>query len=183
MDWSKLKGVLGAALPVVASVLGTPLAGGAVKALCNVLGLEDDASPAELENAYAIATPEQLARLKEIDSNERIRMEEIASNEFIRAHEIAKADVASARTREVESKKTGDTEWIMKFIVIATFLIFCVLTLLPFFTTQDDFDADIIKNSLEIIKGMLWLVIGYYFGSSYSSRKKDDLIASKTNNA
>lgn len=64
-DW---KQTLGAVAPALATALGGPMAGVAVKTLSNQL-LGRDAPQDEVEQAILTASPEDLAKLKEIDAN------------------------------------------------------------------------------------------------------------------
>lgn len=176
MDWSKLKSALGTALPAIASVVGTPLAGGAVKALCNVFGLKDDASPDDIAAAYATATPEQLVRLKELESNERIRMEEIAVYEQVRNNELTVADKESARN--VKDMTT----------VVMTYLITLGFFAATFFiaskwaeVTKEE--ASIFFTLVGILASKWSSVVDFWFGTSFSSRKKDELIANRHKDA
>jgi hypothetical protein len=169
-DWSSLKGAIGNVLPAIASVIGTPLAGGAVKTLCNALGLKDDSSPTDIEAAYQSATPEQLIRLKELDSIERIRMEEISAYNTNSAREMAK-----------EMVKAGAFDWTPRFLVMATVSMLFILTVACLFINQDTADTTIINNVIQTLTNLLLLGFGYYFGSSSSSRNKDATISELKN--
>ena len=169
-DWSKLKGVIGNTLPVIASVIGTPLAGGAVKTLCNVLGLKDDTAPDDIATAYQSASPEQIIKLKELDSIERIRMEEIAAYNTNSAREMAK-----------EMVKAGKFDWTPRFLVISTVSMLFILTIICLFIDQDSTDTQVINNVIQTLTNLLLLGFGYYFGSSSSSRRKDQTIADLKN--
>jgi hypothetical protein len=176
-DWSKLKGVLGAALPAVASVIGTSYAGNAVKTLCNVLGLKEDSHPDEIANAYASASPEQLLQLKQLDSNERIRMEEIASNEFIQSYVAAMQDKASARTMNIEGRKEKDnTPRNLAYIITIATLLYFGLICSPWVSITGS-EKDIVCIILGVMLGNWKEITGFYFGSSAGSRKKDEIIS------
>ncbi|HBO83134.1 MAG TPA: hypothetical protein DD502_33950, partial [Cupriavidus sp.] len=68
MDWSKVKSAIGTIAPWLAGTLGTPVAGVAVKAICDLFGLTgDNATPENVTAALAGATPDQLIALKQAD--------------------------------------------------------------------------------------------------------------------
>jgi hypothetical protein len=82
MAWSDVLNVLEAVAPTIASVVGTPIAGGAVAALETAFGLTPkiSASLDERQNAVAQAitnaTPEQLAAVRKADQDYAARMAE-----------------------------------------------------------------------------------------------------------
>jgi|GEM_PF-3021682 len=56
--WNNLKGLIGNVAPTIATALGGPLAGGAVKLLTGALGLKDKATESQIMDAVANASPE-----------------------------------------------------------------------------------------------------------------------------
>ena len=169
MDLIKSFGpLLGQLAPTLATALGGPMAGLAVKTLSNVLlGNEDgdaDAVAAALQNA----TPAQLADVKKIDADFKVRMKELE----IDLERISSSDRDSARKREVA---VGDhTPKILAAII--TFGFFGILFWM--------FVYGVPKNGNEALLLMLGAlqtaftgIIAYYFGSSAGSKAKDELIS------
>ena len=100
MDLGKVGGLLAQVAPTIASALGGPLAGLAVKTLSSALLGTDQGSEQEIAAALSGATPEQLARLKEIDANFAITMKKLD----IDLAKIDADDRSSARRREVDTR-------------------------------------------------------------------------------
>lgn len=65
--WDKIRSILSVALPAIASALGGALAGNAVAALCNALGLPPDATPEQIEKGILHANPEQMIKLQQLN--------------------------------------------------------------------------------------------------------------------
>ena len=72
--------------PTLATALGGPLAGIAVKAAVGAFGLNDDATANDLAKAVASATPEQLAALKKIDNDFAVQMRDRKSTRLNSSH-------------------------------------------------------------------------------------------------
>jgi hypothetical protein len=162
MDWLKT------VLPTVATALGGPLAGVAVNFIADKLGLEDKTIEA-VQAAISGASPEQLVQLKQIDAD----LQKYFAGLGIKLEEIAAADRASARDREA---KTGDTltpRALAGLIVLGWFLVQWFLLTHVVATEM----REIVLRALGTLDMALGLVLGYYFGSSSSSRVKDELIA------
>ena len=93
--------LLGQVAPTLATALGGPLAGLAVKTLSNVLLGNEAGSEEDIAEALKNATPDQLAEVKRIDADFKVRMAELE----IDLERISSADRDSARNREI---LTGD---------------------------------------------------------------------------
>lgn len=74
MSWKKI--VAGVA-PTIATALGGPLAGTATKFIAGALLGDENADEAEVEAAILDASPEDLAKLKQIDNDFKIKMKEL----------------------------------------------------------------------------------------------------------
>ena len=77
MDFSKIGNLLGQIAPTIATAIGGPVAGMAVKALSSALGLSPDASTDDVQAALMNATPEQLAAIKKVDADFKVQMKEL----------------------------------------------------------------------------------------------------------
>jgi len=93
------KDIVGAVAPTVATMLGGPFAGMAVKALSNKLLGKDDGTEDEVAQAVAAMTPADLIKLKEIDTD---LAKTLAAND-IKLEELATQDRDSARKRATEA--------------------------------------------------------------------------------
>jgi hypothetical protein len=101
---SGLKSILGALAPTVATALGGPLGGMAVKMVADKLGISD-ATQEAVEMALTKATPEDLAKLKECEAQFKIEMKKL-DIDLVR---IAAEDRSSARARQAALKDSTPT--------------------------------------------------------------------------
>lgn len=169
MDIVKTFGpLLGQLAPTLATAMGGPLAGLAVKTLSNVLlGHEDgdaDAVSAALQNA----TPEQLSDVKKIDADFNVRMKELE----IDLERISAGDRDSARKREAA---VGDhTPKILAAGITLGFFV-CLFWMFVYGVPKNGNEALLLM--LGALQTAFTGVIAYYFGSSSGSKAKDDLLA------
>ena len=166
------KEIIGAVAPTIATILGGPLAGLAVKTVsAAVLGREDGTED-EVAAAVAGASPDVLARIKEADAALKTQL----SQAGVRLEEIAGADRASARDREV--KLQDPTTRRLAYLALIGF--FAVLGA-QFYLAFNDMEIKTgVQRTIDITTGVLfaWVlaVKDYYFGSSKGSSDKNDMI-------
>jgi hypothetical protein len=167
---AKFGPLLGQVAPTIATALGGPLAGVAVRTLSNVLFGHEDASEEQVSEALANATPDQLAAIKKIDADFKVQMKSLD----IDLERIAAGDRDSARQMQRETK-----DWVPKALAIfITFGFFGVLIwMLVFGMPKTGTEALLMMiGSL----GTAWTgVMQFYFGSSAGSKAKNDLLAAK----
>ena len=164
-DWKK---VVGTVAPTIATALGGPLAGVAVKTLATQLIGNPEASEAEVEAAVASADPQTLLRLKEIDAE----FEKAMANAGIELERIASDDRNSARQREATVK--DHTPAILSYAI--TFGFFGVLAYL-LVNGKPESGGDALLVMLGSL-GTAWAgVTAYYFGSSAGSKTKTEALA------
>ena len=171
MDLLKTFGPLVSSVaPTIATALGGPVAGMAVKALSNALLGHADGTEDEINAALANPTADQLAALKKIDADFKVQMKSLD----IDLERIAAGDRDSARQMQRETK-----DWTPKALAFfITFGFFGALIWILVF--------GIPKNGLEVILMMLgslstsWTgVVQFYFGSSAGSKAKTDALKMK----
>jgi hypothetical protein len=169
MDIMKAVGpLLGQVAPTLATALGGPLAGLAVKTLSNVLLGNEEGSESDIAKAMQTASPDQLAAIKQIDADFKVRMAELD----IDLERISASDRDSARKREIS---VGDhTPKVLAAVITLGF--FGILFWM--------FVYGVPKNGNEALLLMLGAlqtaftgVIAYYFGSSAGSKAKTDALA------
>lgn len=177
MDGSAVKSFIGKFAPGLATALGGPFAGMAVKGLCGAFGLGEDATLADVEKIIKSGqlTGEQILALKLQEETFMLKMKELDINSVRDLENIAAQDRASARQREVA---TGDTTpKILAYGVTLGFfgiLAYMLRNEVPA-TTRD------ILNVMLGSLGTAWVaVITYYFGSSAGSKGKDELLFRST---
>lgn len=170
-DW---KSALGTVAPTLATLIGGPLAGTAVGAITQALGLGGDADEKALARAVQNATPEQLLALKKADQDFAVRMKELD----LEPEKVAAADRGGARDREA---RTGDswTPRVLAAVVIGGFfgVVFAVL-FGAVDNMKDPMTAAMVGSLIGYASAKADQVVGYYFGSSASSKAKDETIKS-----
>ena len=165
MDLSKIGGLLGQLAPTIATAIGGPIAGMAVKALAGALGLSQDASSEDVETALINATPEQLAAIKKVDADFKVQMKELD----IDLEKIAAGDRDSARNMQMHTN-----DWIPRAMAImVTFGFFGILTWLLTKGVPPTGSETLIYMLGAL--GTAWTgIVQFYFGSSAGSKAKTD---------
>lgn len=172
MDW---KNVVGKVAPMLGAALGGPLGGAAVGVIAEALGLNEQ-SEAAIKAALSGTTPEQMLALKNADQVFTVKMRELGFQNERDMEGLAVSDRDSARKREMA---VGDhTTRNLAYAITVGF--FSVLGCLMF----GEVDAES-KDVLLIMLGSLgsaWAgVIAYYFGSTATSKQKNELLARTKN--
>lgn len=169
-DWKKIVVSLA---PMLGTALGGPLGGMAGAAIGKALGTPD-ADPATLAAAVQGATPEQLAALQKADQEFRIQMAKLGFENESALERIAAEDRQDARRREVSLR-----DWMPK--VLAGLVVLGWLGV-QFWLLRREVPVgtrDMVLRMLGTLDGALMLVLGYYFGSSAGSARKDSLLGGK----
>jgi hypothetical protein len=159
--WKKTLSVVA---PTIATAIGGPLAGTAVKQLSKKLLGKDNATEDELAYAISTATPDQLSKIKEIEVDFKVEMEKLG----VDLAKIEANDRNSARNREINLK--DKTPAILGGFIMLGF--FGLLGTLLFYTIPAENEA-VINIMLGALGAMATGVATYYFGSSAGSRLKD----------
>jgi hypothetical protein len=168
MDILKTFGpLIGSVAPTIATALGGPVAGMAVKAISGALFGHDSATEEEIQTALTNPTADQLSALKKIDSDFKVQMKSLD----IDLERIAAGDRASARDMQKETK-----DWIPRALAVTVtigffgILLYMLVYGLP--TTGNE--------ALLLLLGALqtaWMgIIAFYFGASSSDTAKDKMI-------
>lgn len=169
------KALLNTVAPGLATALGGPLAGLAVKAISGAILGRDDASEAEVEQAMLSATPEQLLALKKADQEFLVRMRELD----IDLERVSAGDRTSARQMQVETRS-----WIPGTLaMLVTIGYFGALGVMLKWGLPKEVAGN---EALLLIMGGLTTAFGalinFYFGSSVSSRAKDETLHASIRN-
>jgi hypothetical protein len=189
MDWKDFdwKSAVKTVAPGLATLLGGPLAGGAVTVLAEALlggstGSKEGDELAIQQKLAAGMTPEDKAKIVLAESE--VRKELIRAG--IREKELANEDRAGARSKETAIATSEKAPWVVK--TRSTFLaylitggFFGVLGAMVYFAAAGVSLDSTVRDPLLIMLGSLgtaWAsVVGYDFGSSAGSAKKDDSIS------
>jgi hypothetical protein len=158
--------------PSIASAVGGPLAGIAVRTISEVLLGKPDGTEAELEEAAAKATPEQLLALKKAEQEFTVRMRELD----IDLERIGNSDRDSARDREVKTK-----DWMpraLAIVIVGGFMLTVFLVLMGYVEgMKDPLMATTVGTLIGFVSAKCEQVVAYYFGSSAGSKAKDEAMS------
>lgn len=167
---AKFGPLLGQVAPSIATALGGPLAGVAVRTLSGALFGHEEGTEQQVAEAIASATPEQLSAIKKIDADFKVRMKELD----IDLERIAAGDRDSARQMQRETK-----DWLPK--ALAIFITFGFFGILLWMMVMG-----LPKTGIEALLMMVGSlttaftgVMQFYFGSSAGSKAKNELLATK----
>ena len=159
MDFLKTFGpLIGQVAPTIATALGGPLAGMAVKAVSSALFGHQDASEDEIMAAMGTATPDQLTALKKIDADFKVQMKSLD----IDLEKIAASDRDSARNMQIQTH-----DWTPRVIAIVVILAWVFIQWHLFNSVIPDTMRELIARVLGTLDASLTLVLSYYFGSSH----------------
>ena len=151
--------------PTIATALGGPLAGGAIKLLTNEL-LGEDATEDDLALALQTANPETIAKIKEIDANYNIRMKELD----VDLDAMAYADTADAR------KMATNTNMVPQIVLSATFIVGYLIILYSLISGAVKIQPEV-KDMILLLLGLITreipTIMQFWFGSSIGSKNKD----------
>ena len=154
--------------PTLATALGGPLAGVAVKTLSAALLGHEQGTEQEVTAALEKASPEQLAAIKKIDADFKVHMKELD----IDLERIAAADRDSARKMQIANQ-----DWVPRMLAfLITVGFFGILTwMLLHGMPQNGTEALLMMLGA---LGTAWTgVVNFYYGSSAGSKEKNSLIA------
>jgi hypothetical protein len=167
---AKFGPLLGQVAPTIATALGGPLAGVAVRTLSNALFGHEDASEDQVSEALSNATPDQLAAIKKIDADFKVQMKALD----IDLERIAAGDRDSARQMQKETK-----DWTPKALAFfITFGFFGALVWIVVFGIPQT-GTEVILMMLGSLSTSWTGVVQFYFGSSAGSKAKTDALAAK----
>lgn len=170
---SEIRDIINTVAPTIATALGGPLAGTAVRTLSEVLIGSSDASVDELNQAIRNATPEQLLQIKKAEQQFQVKMRELE----ISVEQLHQKDRASAREREV--RKNDNTNKYLAFCITVGFFGILGWMLLYGLPLSGGEALLLMLGSL----GTAWIsIISYYFGSSAGSKQKNEQIEQMINN-
>ena len=171
MDLLKQFGpLLGQIAPTIATALGGPLAGIAVKTLSAVLFGHENGSEEEISAAMANASPDQLAALKKIDADFKAHMKELD----IDLERIAAGDRDSARQMQRDTR-----DWVPKVLAVVITLGFFGILIWMLLNGMPKTGTEALLMMLGAL-GTAWTgVVNFYYGSSAGSKAKTDALTAR----
>lgn len=166
------KGVLASVAPALASALGGPLAGVAVKTIGDRLLGKPDATEDDVAAALAGGDASVLVRLREIDAQFRKEMAQIG----VDLEKIAAEDRASARAREVSARDSWTPRVLAAVVVVGFFATVYMVLAGHVAGLKDPRVAVLVGTLVGYASAKADQVVGYYFGSSVGSARKTELM-------
>lgn len=168
MDILKTFGpLIGSVAPTIATALGGPVAGLAVKAISGALFGHDSATEDEIRTVLANPTGDQLAALKKIDADFAVQMKALD----IDLERIAAGDRASARDMQKETK-----DWIPRALAVSVTVGFFAILLYMLIYGLPTTGNEALLLLLGALQTAWGGIIAFYFGSSSGSQQKDKMI-------
>ena len=167
-DWRSL---IGQVAPVIGTALGGPLAGMAVKAVGDAIGLQN-ATPDTVSVALANATPDQLAAIKKADQDFAAKMKELDIN----LEQIDASDRANARTMQTNLR--SNVPAMLAGLITTGFFGILIGMLAGYLTSKDSPELNILIGALSTAWGM---VVSFYYGSSAQSHIQTRILGEKAN--
>ena len=158
MDLGKFGGLINALAPTIATALGGPVAGIAVKALSTALLGHGDGSEDDITSALSAATPEQIAAIRKAENDFRVQIKQLD----IDLEKIAADDRANARNMAIATHDLTPR-------ILALFVVVCYGLAQYYLLTHvlDPSMRELVARVLGTIDGALMMVLSYYFGSSH----------------
>lgn len=152
-DW---KAIVRTVAPGIATALGGPLAGMAVKAIGSAIGL-DDATEETIAAAIKGATPDDLLKIKQAEQGFQVQMRSLD----IDLVKIAAGDRDSARKREADTK-----DWTPRILAGMIVITWGTVQWFILHNVIHDDMRELVMRVLGTLDAALMLVLAYYFGSS-----------------
>ena len=143
--------------PTIATALGGPVAGMAVKALSSALLGHSDGTEEDITAALAAATPDQIAAIRKVDADFKIQMKQLD----IDLVKIAADDRASAR--DMAANTHSYTPSVLSYVTVVCW---AIIQYYLFTHIIDPTMRELIARVLGTLDGALMLVLSFWFGSS-----------------
>jgi hypothetical protein len=156
--------------PTIATALGGPVAGMAVRALSSALIGHENGTEEDISAALSMATPDQLAAVKKIDADFKVQMKSL-DIDLVR---ISADDRKSARDMQINTQSHIPS-------ILATIVIggFGAITAMKVFGISVSSDPTV-QDLLTTLRDGVILILSFYFGSSSNSRDKDTMLYNST---
>jgi hypothetical protein len=170
MDILKTFGpLLGSVAPTIATALGGPVAGMAVRAISGALFGHPDGTEEDIMAALANPNGDQLAQLKKIDADFKVQMKSLD----IDLERISAADRDSARNMQIATR-----DWIPRVLAVGVTIGFFGIVAYILHYGLPPTGGEALLMLIGTL-GTAWTgVMGFYFGSSAGSKQKTDALTS-----
>jgi hypothetical protein len=174
MDWDSVLSVVGKLAPTVASAFGGPLAGAAVSAVGEILGISEptqDKIKAAIEDGQL--TGAQIQALRELD----MRYQNEEKERGFRYSELAYKDRDSARRANVEGGTQKDL--LIMSVILLIITLGCEIVVL-FVGYPSGLSEIIVGRVLGLMDAVAMMVLAYWYGTTNGSAIKSTMLANST---
>lgn len=171
MDWNDVLNTLGKIAPTVATALGGPMAGVAVEAIGEILGINEPTKEkitTMVESAQLNGA--QIQGLRELEMKYKNEEQERG----FRYADLAYKDRDSARKANVEGGTQKDLLKLSVFLLLIT--LSCEIAVL-FRGLPDGVSELVVGRVLGLMDAIAMLVLSYWYGTNNSSSQKTELLA------
>ena len=170
-DW---KSTLATVAPMIASAVGTPVAGMAVSAGLAALGIKAEAGNEEKQLAQAIqgATPQDMLKLKEADNKFKTDMAELEV-------EVQKLDTDDRDSARDLAKTKGMTPQIILSVVYTLAYGAVVYFFMTGQVNVQDNQQVLFGSLIGILTAAQIQILNFFFGSSHGSKEKTAHLATR----
>ena len=158
MDLGVFGGLIQNVAPTLATALGGPVAGMAVKALSTALLGHGDGNEDDIKAALATASPDQIAAIRKADNDFKVQMRQLD----IDLEKISADDRNSARQMAMSTHDLTP-----RFLAIVVVVCYGLAQYYLFTHVIEQSMRELVARVLGTIDGALMMILSYYFGSSH----------------
>jgi len=172
MNWSSIKETVAKFAPLAGTLLGGPAAPAIGALISSALG-SDNTPEAVMQS---LANPENVVKLKELESSERKHLLEMQVEELksINAYNIEKLKIETADT---QSARVENKQSVMPAVVTGALTLICGALLYSLlYVTIPEQNKDILIQSFGTVLGFWGASIAYWVGTTRSSAEKTKLL-------
>ena len=166
LDW---KGIVGKFAPTVATALGSPLAGIAIKTVVDALGIKGEPSSYEsqIQERLTNATSEDLIKLKDCEANFKLELKRL---------EIKETDLFLSDVQNARENTKGQHEPFTIFLILSVIAVTGGWYLVENIREMDVSTVAIIMGVYGQVVGKWMDSISYFVGTSKSSKDKNSML-------
>lgn len=164
---SSWKQIVGTVAPALATALGGPLAGVAVRTIAEKVLGKPDASDADVAAAIASATPDLLLKLRQADQDFARAMADAG----IQLEKLEVEDRASARAMQMATR-----DWVPGALAVVFVAGFFILLGVMTRAHVPPENRELVIAMIGTLGGAVMTILTFYFGSSRGSRTKDEIL-------
>lgn len=165
MDLGPFGKLIANVAPTIATALGGPVAGMAVKALSSALFGHEDGTEDDIKAALETATPDQLAAIKKVDADFKVQMKSLD----IDLQKIAADDRASARNYALISHDLTP-----RLLAILVVFVWGLVQYFMLTHIVEQSMRELVARLLGTLDSAVFLVLSYYFGSAHQHSASED---------